>query len=163
MAADASLTFRMISDSASSTRVELSLASKLPLNALEASIAIPEGLMVQDIDAAGSPVAYWIESPHFDKTARTVSFAGVVPGGKTGGTVLTLDLARGQGDMNLSITSARAFEDSPDGKEVSLKKGAIDLSPSAKYRTWGAYILIVSLAFALYLVFRHLRVRFSLK
>lgn len=51
------------------------------LNAVEGSITLPEGVLVDGIDTTGSAITLWVERPYHVLSGHTVSFTGGTPGG----------------------------------------------------------------------------------
>lgn len=150
------LSFILLAQAGTSTpaRVAVVFDAQAPINAIEASVVVPEGA-VPVISDTPSALSYWIEKPHYDPASRRIIFAGVVPGGSRGGELLEFQVPA-QGD--LSFSDARAYLDSPDATEAKLRLTELDLSPRPGDTLVLAVLLLVA-ALAVWFVVRHVRAK----
>ncbi len=92
-----------------SFKVAALIDAPTPVNAFDITLRIPRGLTLLGTEDGSSIIGYWVEAPRFDERARTLHFAGIVPGGYagSGARLLTLILkAEQEGPLRLSIDTA---------------------------------------------------------
>jgi hypothetical protein len=116
-----------------STLVEVKAGSER-VNAIEGVLVLPAGASVEKIYTGDSAILIWIASPLWDEANRTVSFAGLSPGGFSGTAPLfTLELRAGEA----SVSGGRltGYRNDGEGTAVELeyslkeKETAVDNDP----------------------------------
>lgn len=56
----------------------------ISINALEATIHMPEGVSVEKVYDGNSVILFWIKAPVYDSQSQAISFSGITPGGFSG-------------------------------------------------------------------------------
>lgn len=117
-----------------------------PINALEASIAVPANVKIINIKTADSVINFWIEPPQFDPVTNTIKFSGIIPGGFTGvlspfrserqpGKLFDLILTSNSPEKiktKLDWQSAQALLNKPEVTELALRTKSLSLTFDAQ-------------------------------
>ena len=92
------------------------------INALGATIHVPDGIKIDAINNGNSTILFWIEAPTYDDKSDTITFSGITPGGFQGRyMVLTIS-----GDFTVedskkfTFSNVQALKDDGAGTPVSV-------------------------------------------
>jgi len=97
------------------------------INALEATIHIPQGINIEEVYSGNSAILFWIQTPTYDKQSQTISFSGITPGGFSGKeVVLSFSGEFGPEDLsNFSFSGISALKNDGEGTAVPVELALI--------------------------------------
>lgn len=112
------------------------------VNAFDVVVQLPPGIEPVSTADGGSIVNYWIQQPHYDDAAHTLSFAGIVPGGFTGTGARLLTLTLRAHDTGATLigfgTATQIRRNTPDAAREPLTMSTVSLLVQAGRENIGA-------------------------
>ncbi|MCI0542616.1 hypothetical protein L0Y69_02610 [bacterium] len=106
------------------------------VNVIEGNIRVPDSVTFLRVSDGGSIVKLWVEGAAYDATSRSLSFAGMMPGGFVGnrGKILTIFFSQkaGSGAMvgafSFDTAKTKLYENTGEGTEAKLKTAPLVLT-----------------------------------
>ncbi len=116
--------------------VGVNIDAVYPLNVISIVIKFPDTIVPIDVTDGNSIINYWIEYPHYDPQTRTLTLAGMIPGGfvGTGGRLITLKLQGtepGRVRLEADTLTSIAYRNTPDAQEEEIISAPLTLTVSA--------------------------------
>lgn len=104
-----------------------------PINAIQATVSVPEELTPVDIVDGNSIINFWVEKPKFDESSRLLTFSGIIPGGFQGekGSLLVVKFktTKREGKTHLSFdkNKTKVYLHTSEGVKDLLELGSLTL------------------------------------
>lgn len=115
------------------------------INALEATVRLPKGMNIEEIQTGNSMVLFWITEPALSDDKKSISFAGLTPGGFRGKrAVFKVSGDFDEEDLSgITFTNVRALNNDGEGTRASVKLSASiaeSLEDTAKPEPFGLFV-----------------------
>ncbi|MCI0532772.1 hypothetical protein L0Y49_00975 [bacterium] len=107
------------------------------VNVIEGNIRVPDSVTFLRASDGGSIVKLWVEGAAYDAASRSLSFAGMMPGGFVGnrGKILTIFFKRepnfaeaSPGAFSFDTAKTKLYENTGEGTEAKLKTAPLVLT-----------------------------------
>ncbi len=105
------------------------------VNAIEGSLTVPDGLVIDTISTAGSVLALWAEGPSYVVTDRAIEFTGGSPHSIASGKQLLFVVhahAAAQGSYVLTPKSLSAYANDGKGSRLAITSAPVTVMVGAK-------------------------------
>ncbi len=92
------------------------------VNAIEGTLVLPKSFDLERVETGQSSILIWITQPKFDASSREIVFAGLTPGGFSGGhPIFSLIGDFAEADLkNIVFKSIKGLRDDGEGTEVKV-------------------------------------------